>query len=159
MSFETVIQKAIYEKLFNDAAIIATKAPVYDDVPQADDSGSPKVFPYIVVGDDSLVIWDTDTEIGMDAVITIHTWSRKLGKKEIKSLQGLIYDALHRVDLVIPGYKSVVCAFQNSNSFLDADGKTRHGVQAFTMLIERTKHFIHCCSHIGSRKGLFLQKI
>lgn len=137
MSFESVIQKAIYEKLKTDAAITARAMPVYDDVPQADDSGEPLAFPYIVVGDDSLVPWDTDTELGVDGSLTIHTWSRYSGKKETKEIQGLIYDALHRAEFEITGYASVVCALQVSNSFLDADGKTRHGVQTFTMLIEK----------------------
>lgn len=137
MSFESVIQQAIFNTLSTNAAIVARETPVYDEVPQANDSGAPQVFPYIVVGDDSLVPWDTDTEIGMDGSLTVHTWSRYAGKKELKELQGLIYDALHRVELVIPGYKNVVCALEVSNNFLDADGKTRHGIQTFTMLIEK----------------------
>lgn len=137
MSFEVVIQKAIYEKLAASAELIAKKIPVYDDVPQPEDSGKLCNFPYVVVGDDTLNQWDTDTEYGADAVITIHTWSRYTGKKEIKELQGYVYNALHNAELVIPGYVSVVCAFQDSKSFLDADGKTRHGVQTFTMLIEK----------------------
>lgn len=137
MSFELVIQKAIYEKLAESAELIAKKIPVYDDVPQPKDSGDSCNFPYVVVGDDSVKAWDTDTENGADAVITIHTWSRYLGKKEIKELQGYVYSALHNADLLIPNYVSVVCAFQGSDSFVDADGKTRHGVQTFSMLIEK----------------------
>jgi len=87
MSFELVIQKAIYEKLVASADLIEKQIPVYDDVPQPADSGDLSNFPYVVVGDDSVKAWDTDTENGADAVITIHTWSRYLGKKEIKELQ------------------------------------------------------------------------
>lgn len=128
MSFESVLQKAVFDAL--DGYVQLT-APVYDNVPQ--DSG----FPYIVVGEDNINNWDTDSELGVTASVVIHTWSRYRGKKETKELQGHIYDALHRASLAATGYNFVTIDLVSSESFVDADGFTRHGVQTFNAIIER----------------------
>lgn len=137
MSFEITVQKALYDRLSTDSAILTKAVGVFDEVPQAPDSGSPDIFPYVVIGDDQTVAWDTDTELGAEITATIHTWSRYSGKKEIKELQGLVYNALHRTNYYLTGYEVVLCQFLQSQSFLDADGKTRHGVQTFRILIEK----------------------
>ena len=137
MNFELLAQQAIYEKLLANNDIVARSIPVYDEVPEPCDSGSLENFPYIVVGDDQSAAWDTDTELGADITATIHTWSRYAGKKETKELQGLVYGALNRAEFTISGYHVVMCDFLTSQSFLDADGKTRHGVQTFRFVIEK----------------------
>jgi Protein of unknown function (DUF3168) len=139
MNFELVVQQAIFEILTADPDIIERNVSVYDEVPQPDDSGDIINFPYVVVGDDQSAAWDTDTELGADITATIHTWSRYRGKKETKELQGLVYAALNRAEskFDIAGYKVVLCDFLTSQSFLDTDGKTRHGVQTFRILIEK----------------------
>ena len=126
MSFETVLQQAIYTKVSTDIA-----TPVYDDVPQQAD------FPYVTIGEDSFTAWDTDSELGATSVLTVHTWSRTRGKKETKAIQGDIYDSLHRATLISAGYNFVTIDLISSESFLDADGLTRHGVQTFNAIIER----------------------
>lgn len=137
MSFEWSVQQAVFQKISAQADIVAGSIPVYDDVPQVNDAGDPVNFPYVVVGDDSLINWDTDTELGCEIEITIHTWSRYDGKKQLKLLQGYVYDALHRADFTISGYHVTLCVFTDSDSFVDADGKSRHGIQKFNLLIEK----------------------
>ena len=133
MSFEGIIQQAIFERLKNSSSITTANVGVYDEVPQAEDS----VFPFIVIGDDHLLQWDTNTELGAEVTATIHTWSRFSGKSETKALQSIIYTALHRADVVVTDYTVVLCVWLNSTSFLDTDGITRHGVQTFKLLIEK----------------------
>lgn len=128
MSFETTLQKAVYDTL---SAYVPLTANIYDDVPQDSD------FPYVVVGDDAHADWSTDTELGVTAVVTVHTWSRARGKKETKELQGHIYDALNRATLAASGYNFVSIDLVSSESFIDADGLTRHGVQTFNAIIQR----------------------
>jgi len=128
MGFETVLQQAIYTELSGYAPL---PAPVYDDVPQ---DGS---FPYVVIGDDSFADWSTDTELGATSVLTVHTWSRLRGRKETKELQGHIETALNRATLSATGYNFVSLDLLSSESFLDSDGLTRHGVQTFNAIIER----------------------
>lgn len=130
MSFETALQTAIYVALSNDAPLSALVMGVYDDVPQS------SAFPYVTIGEDVHTEWDTDTSSGSDATITIHAWSRAPGRKETKQIQGAIYDALHRSNLAVTGYATVGVDWQQSESFIDADGETRHGVQTFRVILD-----------------------
>ncbi len=135
-NFETVVQKAIYSKLTSDSALMADIVGVYDEVQQPNSSGNESSFPYVVIGEDTHTTADTDTELMNNVSITVHTWSRFSGRSETKKIQGLIYDALHRANLLESGYKFINIAQVTSESFLDSDGHTRHGVQTFNLMIE-----------------------
>ena len=157
-NFETVVQKAIYNKLINDTALMAVIDNVYDDVPQVN-SGSEAAFPYVTIGEDSHTTTDTDLELSQQVSITIHTWSRFSGRSETKKIQGLIYDTLHRSNLAEEGYKFINIAQVTSESFLDSDGFTRHGVQTFNLLIEELPILVNALSYNGdvfSYNGAFL---
>lgn len=129
-------QKAIYEALTASAALMAMVVDVYDCTPQADDSGSGAAFPYVTIGDDSVMGWDTDTELGAEITLTIHTWSRYHGRGEVKEIQNEIYTILHRATLSVECYNLVGIEFLSSESFRDADGKTWHGTQTFRLTVE-----------------------
>lgn len=135
-NFETVVQTAIYNKLANDAPLMAAINAVYDDVPQVD-SGDQSAFPYVTIGEDSHVDISTDLELMDQVSVTVHTWSRASGRSETKQIQGLISNTLNRASLVESGYKFINIARVGSDSFLDSDGFTRHGVQTFNLLIEK----------------------
>lgn len=146
MSAELEIQKAVYGALIADAGLAMVLAgnmeddelpAVYDHVPQAKDSGSDMLFPYVVIGDDTALDWDTDTSVGKEATITIHSWSRYRGRLEIKQIQGEIYRVLHLSNLMIEGYDLVLCFSEYSECLLDPDGLTRHGVQRFRLIIDK----------------------
>ena len=128
MSFETVVQQVIYDKLAGDLSY-----SVYDEVPQSSNSTD---FPYVTIGEDSLTASDTDTELMQRVSITIHTWSRERGRKECKQIQGEIYSSLNRASLTAAGYNFITITGEDSTSFYDADGFTRHGVQTFNLLME-----------------------
>jgi hypothetical protein len=126
MAAETDLQCAIYQALSAALAV-----PVYDEVPQeaTPDDGD---FPFVVVGDDTLSAWDDDLKNGFQATVTIHAFSRYRGRKEIKDLQGAIYDALHRNDtLAIGSFGTAGLSFLTSSTILESDGITRHGIQSF----------------------------
>tara|TARA_Y100000034_G_C6809261_1_gene363582 strand:- start:214 stop:612 length:399 start_codon:yes stop_codon:yes gene_type:complete len=130
MSFENAIQVTIFTAL--DGVI---SVPVYDRVPQEDDASLG--YPYVTIGEDIHTDWSTATESGVSVSIVIDTWSRAEGRKELKGIQGEIYDELHREELTVAGYHFVGCEFDNSTSFLDADGKTQHGVSIFRIIIDQ----------------------
>jgi|AntRauTorckE6833_2_1112554.scaffolds.fasta_scaffold02006_9 hypothetical protein len=134
MGMELELQEAIFQNLSGDAPLLALVNGIYDYVPQPNDAGSPANFPYVVVGDDSLNAWDTDTTTGADSSIVIHSWSRYKGKKEIKQIQGAVYAALNRATLSIDGYSFVTCDLLTSDSFIDSDGITQHSTQTFRVL-------------------------
>lgn len=132
MSFGIAIQEAIYTAL-----TAALSVPVYDDVPQPDDSGASDDFPYVTIGEDVITYDDTDTEDIKQVSVTVHVWSRYSGRREVKQIQGQIYSALHRTDLSHPGYNFITLTEQSATSERDPDGLTRHGVQTYNLLIER----------------------
>jgi len=126
MSGSLSLQQAVF-----DALVAALSVSVYDHVP--DDAA----FPYVVVGEDTLNMWDTKSINGFDAMVTLHTWSRYRGRKECKQIQGNIYDALHDAPLAITGYNHVYTYLDNEDSFLDEDGLTRHGVSRYRVVFAK----------------------
>lgn len=131
MSFETAVQTVIFSALNTDAPLNLVVTGVYDSVPQQEQ------FPYVTIGEDVIVEWDTVSNVGASASITIHTWSRARGRAEVKEIQGIIYEALHRKEFSIAGFDVVATDFISSQSFMDADGLTRHGVSTFRILIDK----------------------
>lgn len=125
------LQAAVFAKLSNDLSV-----PVYDAVPQPEDGGDIAEFPFVTIGEDTLIPFDTVDSIGYDATLTIHTWSRQRGRKEVKELQQAIYDSLHRQVLTVSDYHFINMAFEYADSTVDSDGLTRHGVQRFRCIIE-----------------------
>jgi hypothetical protein len=120
------IQAAIIDRL----ATVGT--PVYDHVPQD------TAFPYIVVGDDTSIPFDTDDSIGSETTCTIHVWSQYRGRKQVKDIMGAVYAALHRASFAITDGALIECASEFAESFLDPDGLTRHGVIRFRLIVEST---------------------
>ena len=131
MSAELRVQEAVYTRL---AAVL--DIPVYDHVPQPVDSGDNAKFPYVAIGDDTTIAWDTDTSDGFEITITIHSWSRSRGRLEVKTIMGEVWDALHRYALPVAGYRTIFVYGEFSETFVEADGITRHGVQRFRIVID-----------------------
>lgn len=141
MPFE--LQKAVYERLkaftaltdllADDPRFSGSVPAVYDHVPQE------AVFPYVVIGDDMSVDFDTDDTTGSDTEVTVHVWSQFRGRGEVKKIQREIHNALHRHDLSVDGSVTTVTAeSEEARSLVDDDGLTRHGVQDFRVLLQET---------------------
>lgn len=126
---QQALQRGLYTHL--QAALVSLGVSVYDHVPDADNAA----FPYVNIGDDEVGEYDTDDSLGYDAVLTLHTWSRERGRSETKRIQDELYRVLHRSSLAVGGAKTVTVDFQSSESFLDEDGLTRHGVSRFRVLL------------------------
>ena len=120
------IQKAIFSRLSSELSY-----SVFDHVPQDEQD-----FPYVVIGDDTGLQWDTGDSRGSESTLTIHVWSRQLGRRECKEIMDEIYQALHEYELDIDDMHTVICHWEFSESFLDPDGITRHGVTRFRIIAE-----------------------
>ena len=131
--FASAIQTDIYEVLS-----AGLEYPVYDDVPFLPEGMARENFPYVVIGDDTLIPFDNDSQIGVEATITIHVWSKYRGRIEVKNIQGEIYTLLNRASLTIGGYDVVDVLFEFSETFVENDGNTRHGVQRFRITVQET---------------------
>lgn len=137
------IQTAIRDRLLAYVPLTAQLAvapeggpAVYDHVPQPDDGGRGDAFPYVGVGDDTAIEWDADDSIGLEATVTLHTWSRYRGRAQCKSIQAAIKAALHRYDLPVASARTVLVNFDFEESLVEADGQTRHGVSRFRIIAE-----------------------
>lgn len=125
MSAEAEIQTAIYGVL-NSGQV----TPVYSqgDVP---DNASDR---YIIIGNDTMTEWDTDGQTGFEGTIVIHTWDTTAANRSfipLKEIMGDVYNLLHRAELSLISYNAIGLDFEFSETFLDPDGLTRHGVQRF----------------------------
>jgi len=120
------IQKSIFSAL----SIALAPITVLDDVPDN------IACPYVRIGEFTGIEWDTDNSLGRETTITIHIWSDYRGMKELVEMMDKIKLALHNVNLTITGEVCVLCFLEFSESMLDSDGLTRHGVQRFRIITE-----------------------
>lgn len=131
MTVETAAQQAIYSVL--SAGMAQT---VYDHVPGLP-AGMPDAnFPFVVIGDDTLVPWEADDILGAQATVTVHFWSRYQGAKEIKEMMGAAYGLLHRQSIPVPGYSTVDCLWEFSTTAPES-GDYRHGVQRYRLTFSK----------------------
>lgn len=129
MSAEAELQKAVFGKLNAGLSV-----PVYaqGDVP---DNEADR---YVVIGNDTFVEWETDCLIGFEATLVIHTWDTQADNRSflpLKEIMGESYNLLHRAELPLISYNAIELSFEFSETFLDPDGLTRHGVQRFRILM------------------------
>ena len=128
MSIELELQKSMYTVLS-----AALTEDVYSNGAVPDNTDSK----YVVIGDDTHIEWSTDGDVGKESTITIHTWdndSLTRGLVAIKTLMGNIESALNRAEFSISGHVLTGCDSEFSETFVEADGVTRHGVQRFRIL-------------------------
>ncbi len=134
------LQVAVDTALRADATLIALLADgadgIYDGVPQ--DS----VFPYVVIGDDTVRPFDTMTEDGAEVTLTIHTWDSPdadgdpVGAKITKQIMAAIENALDQASISVTGHTLTLLRHEFSQVLNDPDGLTRHGVQRFRALTQ-----------------------
>ena len=129
--FETTIQKVVYDKL--NAGLSYS---VFDDVPYLPVGAPETDFPYVVIGDDTAIAFDTDDQVGMESTVTIHVWSRSGGRKQCKDILSEIYVLLNRASLTTTGYNYIDCLFEFSETFTEDDGITRHGVARYRITLQ-----------------------
>lgn len=142
MGIAVAVQQAIYDRLRAASALTAvlasnaetTGSAVYDHVPQSATPEDAALFPFVVVGDDDHEEFDTDTDLGFESELTIHVWSRRLGREEVKTIQGILYDTLHRAVFSLSGYYIVTLDFVREFAIPDEDNRTAHGVSIYRLL-------------------------
>lgn len=112
------VQKAVFVVLDSLSGF-----EVYDHVPQ----GAP--YPYVEIGESTLVNDDTKSEDGEEHTLTLHHWSRGKGRAEVKQMMSDAQAALHRQTLTLTGYSAWPVTVEFAQALRDADGQTYHGVQ------------------------------
>lgn len=124
------LQKKVYELLSQDSKITSDYGcKVYDFTPDNEE------YPFIVIGDDTFDDFSTHTTNGFTVEVRIHTWNQTEGRKRCKEIQSRIYEILHEVDLALTGQHTVSMRGGFTNTALDPDGRTYHGVNTFNLLL------------------------
>lgn len=129
MSATFQLQKAI------NTVLTGIGLRVYDFAPQAQDGASTGTYPYVEIGNIVAAEWDTDTELGFDVVVRIHTRSRSGSTLECRNIQHQIYNALHRATLTVIGQNTVNITREMSDCTRQMDGSF-HGVCEYRVILE-----------------------
>ena len=123
------LQQAIYSALNVDAITSDLSCAVLDDVP------SNQAYPFIRLGEDTAIDYDTKTLQGGEFTIELHIWSQYKGSKECKQIMDKVHDLLHDSSLSVAGFNLINLRFEFSDIMIDPDGVTRHGIMRFRSII------------------------
>jgi len=126
--FAVTLQTTVYNALSADATLVSAVTGIYDFVPEG------TAFPYVKVGDQTMVDDGTKNKKGNDFTLMIHAFSRYRGSKEIKEIMSLVYDVLHESSLSVSGAFNNM-RFEFSDIIKENDGLTTHGMQRFRVFV------------------------
>lgn len=126
-------QKAIYQRLSNDQALIDKVHNVFDKVPEfiEDEQGNeiPVPFPYVNIGEPISSPFETKSSYGENIPWVLHCWSRYPGKKEAYEILDLMLQALTKESWNVEGFKIFKFNIEpNMQVIEDIDGETYHGI-------------------------------
>lgn len=103
---------------------------VYDSIPTS------ATFPYYNIGDIQTISDGADCLDATEVFVTLHVWSRAVGKVEIRRLTAAARSALHGWLPVLAGFRVVEHEHRDTRTLDDPDGITSHGVMTFWALID-----------------------
>ena len=126
--YAVALQTAVYDALNGDSSLTSSVSGIFDFVPESTS------FPYVKVGDQTMVEDGTKDKKGSDFTLMVHTFSRYRGSKEIKEIMSLVYGILHESSLSISGAMNNM-RFEFSDIIKESDGLTTHGVQRFKAFV------------------------
>lgn len=130
---------AIYAKLAADTAVIAivgtdtrfspAVTKVYTDVPAG------AVPPYVALGEETANDFGSSLhDDSQEHTVTIHCWSEKPSRLEVKQLVAAVREALHNASLTLSAGRCVYIRCESKDTFPDPDGVSHHGVLKFRAL-------------------------
>ena len=130
------LQESIYDALTGDVTLMALITGVYADVQQPNLPEDDSLFPYVVIGQDSLATFDTKTENGVRALTQIDVWSRQNNLTEAKDVGTAVYDVLQKGVLTISGAHHILTRAVGQDYSTDPDGHTKRGLLTFTVIYD-----------------------
>lgn len=145
------LQRAVYAALQGRADLIAllgstivdgqSRAGIYDAIPQPNANEPEAAYrrrvptPYLTIGDDEINDDSNACAAAWEAFVTIHVWSRAVGRGEAKRIGAEVIAALN-VELSIEGLRCTEFAFEAAQYPRDPDGVTTHGILRFRYLLD-----------------------
>lgn len=135
------LQRAVVATLKADARVlVALGGPrIYDRPPNSHVVAGRHIdgppFPYVTIGDDDIIDDSNTCERAYEAYVTVHVWSREVGRREAKRIGDAVARALNS-ELTLSGFVCIHHEFRSARYFPDPDGLTTHGVLTARYLID-----------------------
>ena len=127
--YASALQQTVFNAVDQSSNLQNLVTDVYDFVPES------TAFPYVKIGEQTMVDNGTKDKKGSDFTIEVHTFSRYRGSVEIKNIMSVVYDILHESSLSVSGASLVNMRFEFSDIIKENDGLTTHGVQRFRVFV------------------------
>lgn len=127
--YASALQQTVFNALDQSSTLQNLVTDVYDFVPEG------TAFPYVKIGEQTMVDNGTKNKQGTDFTIEVHTFSRYRGSVEIKNIMSVVYDILHESNLSVSGADLINMRFEFSDIIKENDGLTTHGVQRFRVFV------------------------
>ena len=126
------LQKSIFSALTANVALTGLLGGprVYDDVPRGAEP------PYLTIGESVIRDWSTGSEAGDEHLLTLHVWSRAVGRKETQDIMGAVRTVLHDAAISVSGHRLVNLRHEFSDARREPDGETYHGVVRYRAVTE-----------------------
>ena len=128
-NYASELQQTVFNALDQSSTLQNLVTDVYDFVPES------TAFPYVKIGEQTMVDDGTKDKKGSDFTIEVHTFSRYRGSVEIKNIMSVVYDILHESSLSVSGASLVNMRFEFSDIIKENDGLTTHGLQRFRVFV------------------------
>lgn len=115
------LQKGIFNNLTSNPSLTAKVAGVFDSVEED------QAFPYVTIGEPSMLPFETKQKFGEELSIVIHAWSTYNGKKEAIDILNLCLASLS-TRMTLEGFTINKVEVDSVRVFDDADPRIKHGV-------------------------------
>jgi len=123
------LQQAIFKRLEEDIELNAKVTGIFDDVEEG------QAFPYVTIGEPTVVPFVTKTTYGEQVAAVLHCWSQYAGKKEAYEILNLMLKAITKAPLHVEGFSLFKSELEQMNVITDIDDVTKHGIMRMRFYI------------------------
>lgn len=125
------VQRAIYRTLTEDTELQSLVSGVFDDVPEGTE------FPYVVIGECTLIPDNYLTGFGREVRVTLHVWSRYRGFAEALAIADRVCQLLDHQPLEVDGWEHIATRLDFMETLHDPDPSLRHVPIQFSVIVAR----------------------
>ncbi|MFT4415322.1 DUF3168 domain-containing protein [Fredinandcohnia humi] len=122
------LQEAIFQRLESDLELTQMITGVFDDVEEG------QAFPYVTIGEPTMVPFETKMSFGEEITVVLHCWSQYEGKKEAYDILNLMLQALSP-RLQVEGFSVFKTQVEQMTVINDIDNVTKHGIMRIRFYI------------------------
>jgi hypothetical protein len=109
-------------------------AAIFTDMPQPLDAEKPALFPFITYSISSITPFNTDTDIGGEAIVQIDCWHRGASDLPLAALADAVRARIERQPLSISGTTWITTELVSASKSDDPDGKTKRVMFLFRVV-------------------------